>query len=139
MTGALLASAAAEPGNATIELVLATAFTSAAAAALVAVPAVIAGRRRHRQRELVVGLGVVWALVATSVVVWAVNRQWTAADERERDVLSGDVDPRTLPPEVGADWPLWGGSGLVYAGLVVWAVAGPGGGSPPLRNGPGGG
>ena len=129
MTGALLASAAAEPGNGDVQFVLVAAFVVAAAAGLVAVPAVVAGRRRHRHRELVVGVGILWGLVTAAAVVWAVNRQWTAADERERDVLSGDVDPRTLPPPPATDWAAWGGVAAAYAGLLAWSAA------PPTRRG----
>ena len=133
MTCALLARAPAETLNVDALIVLVSAGVAAAAAALAAVPVVVASRGRHRQREAVAGVAVLWAIVTAAAVVWAVNRDWTVSAERQRQIESGDVDPREVPTDPTQPWPLWTGLAIAYVGLVGWAIGG--GGGPPLHGG----
>ena len=128
-----LAKAAADPLNANALIVLIGAGAAAGAAILAAVPAVVASRRHHRQRVGLTALAVVWALATAALVVWAVNRDWAALAERERQIESGDVDPRDPVPETPSWWPVWAGLAVGYVGLFAWAAGG--GAAPPLRAG----
>ena len=123
MSNLFLARAADDPLNANALIVLVGAAVAAGAAILAAVPVVIASRRQLRQREGLTALAVVWALAASTAVVWAVNRDWSASAERQRQIESGDVDPRdpvvTATPPL---WPLWSGLAVGYAGLLGWAA-----------------
>ncbi len=121
MTLDLLARAPAEALDVNALIVLVSVGVAAAAALLVAVPIVIAIRRRHRQREGLASVGVLWALVAATTVIWAINRDWSAKAERQRQIESGDVDPREAAPSPAQPWPLWGALGIAYAGLLFWS------------------
>jgi cytochrome bd-type quinol oxidase subunit 2 len=118
-----LARAPAETLNTNLLLVLVAAGVAAVVALLAAVAIVTANRRHHRLREAIAGLAILWAIVASAAVVWAVNRDWTASAERERQIESGDVDPRELPPDAAQPWALWGGVVCTYLALLGWTVS----------------
>jgi hypothetical protein len=127
---AVLARAPAETLDDNALIVLIGAGVAAGAAVLAAVPGVVARRRLHRQREGLTALAVVWALATAAAVVWAVNRDWAASVDRQRQIESGDVDPRDPVPDPPSWWPVWAGLGVGYLGLVAWALGG--GATPPL-------
>ncbi len=122
----LLARAAGDPLNADALLVLIAAAAAAVAAALVAAVVVVARRRRHRNAEGVLAAGVVWALVAVAAVTWTVNRGWARSAERERQIESGDLDPRSPEANAAVAPYAWEavGLGIAYAGLAAWAARG---------------
>ena len=119
-----LARAAVEPSTQNITLVLAAAGVAAGVAIAAAVPIITANRRRHRQREGVVALTVLWGLLSAGLIVWAINRDWSAAAEQQRQIMSGDYDPRDLPTPPASLWPAWVGLAAAYIGLVTWGYFG---------------
>jgi hypothetical protein len=129
-TPLLAKAASADALDVNALVVLMGAGVAAAAAALAAVPVVMAARRRHRQRDGVTAAAVLWAVVTAGLVIWAVNRSWSASAERQRQIMSGDYDPRDLPAEPASPWPMYAALTAAYVGLVAWSAAGRGSAPP---------
>jgi hypothetical protein len=85
------------------------------------VPAAIARKRRHRQAEAVLGMAVLWALLAAGLVIYSSMAEMQWAKEQTLRIESGYADAGDNSGAPVFPWPLAGALAVAYAGLVFWA------------------
>ena len=114
-----------ESSNVSLVLILASVAIVAAVAGLAFVPMLISWRRRHRRSDAIVGVAVVWALLAAGSGVVATVQQMNWSRERSMRIESGYYDPRDAEGEAPAlPCTTWAALAGGYAAVVGWACMG---------------
>ena len=107
-----------------LSIVLLCAGLVIAAAACALVPILMSRSRRHVQSDAVLGLAILWALVAAGVSANACIQQMKWSDERTLRIESGYYDPKDQSDAPRLPWEIWSAIALAYAGLVLWPLYG---------------
>lgn len=90
-------------------------------AVLAFIPMAIASARRHRHRDAILTLSLLWALLAAYSTGATVNRHITWSKEFHRRIMTGMDDPQSeAPPPL--PWIQWGLLAGGYEALVVWSL-----------------
>jgi ABC-type uncharacterized transport system permease subunit len=118
-----LASAAVGPSaDSNVELILICSGVVALTAVLAFIPIYLAAR--HRQREIIVGLLVLWGLALAGSVSYSVMQQMDWSTAYNQRIETGYSDPQDLSDEPALPVTLWSGLAAAYLGLVIWARIG---------------
>lgn len=103
-----------------VELVLISAGVFAGVAVLASIPLVMA--RRHRHREIIMAVLIVWGLLSAGSISYCVMQQMNWSAERERRIESGYYDPRDVSDQPRPPILFWIVLGVVYFTTVGWAL-----------------
>ncbi|HEX4794468.1 MAG TPA: hypothetical protein VH370_11780 [Humisphaera sp.] len=107
-----------------LSIVLLCAGLIIAAAALGLIPILLSRSRRHVQSDAVLGLGILWALLAAGVTAHACMQQMKWSDERSLRIESGYYDPQDQSDSPRLPWEIWSALAVGYGGLILWPLYG---------------
>jgi len=113
-----------DPTDSSLTLVVISLGIIGVVGLLVAVPATLARRRSHRNREGIVAALVLWAVLSAGSAIYAANAQISYSKEYNKRIMSGYFDPRDTSDAPKLPWVLWIVLGTSYGGLLIWIFSG---------------
>jgi hypothetical protein len=111
-----------DQSNPSIQIVVISAGIALGAVILALLPISIAWKRRHRQSETVVPIGILWGLATAAVCIYAYITQASSAKERMARIMSGYYDPQDNSGAPALPWGIWLLLAAVYIVLIVWSL-----------------
>jgi hypothetical protein len=111
-----------DQSNPSIQIVVNSSGIVLVAAALALVPICIAWKRRHRQSETIVPIGIVWGLATASVCIYVYITQSNWAKERMLRIMSGYYDPQDNSSAPALPWVMWFVLAAIYVALILWSM-----------------
>jgi hypothetical protein len=112
-----------DQSNPSIQIVVISAGIALVAVILALLPICIAWKRRHRQSETIVPIGILWGLATAAVCIYAYITQANWAKERMARIMSGYYDPQDNSAAPALPWGFWLLLMAAYTILIVWSMA----------------
>jgi hypothetical protein len=94
------------------------------ACVLVAVPALLAERRRHSNQEAILSGALLWGVIGAWNAISFVNAEFKWSRERLLLVQSGYFDPQNTSSAPPMPILLWAVLGVCYGLLMLWSLSG---------------